>query len=244
MVENWDREDLFHSSWCFRTPSEIFGDLRNKNADRQSTIVMKQRWNRDSRNSDPATRTGSAKIIRMVVPFSRTRSFEELALPELASLYNHAHWLVRDDVEAEDLVQETLTKALRAFESFRPGTNFRAWIFRIQKNTFLSSRTALAYTHTEFLEDQTELDEVLGAGLNPELEMIQLNNAEVLHTALRELPIPLREVILLCDMEEFKYREIAEILGIPIGTVMSRLSRGRQTLRTLLTPHLGEHYER
>lgn len=180
----------------------------------------------------------------MVASVRKANSFEDLALPELASLYNHARWLVRDDSEAEDLVQETLTKALRAFEAFKEGSNFRAWIFRIQRNTFLTSRTALAFTNTEFLEDQPETEIESATSLNPEAEMIQLNQATLLHAALRELPVPVREVVLLSDMEEFRYREIAEILGIPIGTVMSRLSRGRQTLRTLLRPHLGEHYER
>ncbi len=180
----------------------------------------------------------------MVAPPPRHAPFDELALPQFASLYNHARWLTRDDSEAEDLVQETLTKALRAFDSFQQGTNFRAWIFRIQKNTFLTSRTALAASLTDFLEDQPDVAEVSIHGFTPEAEMIQMNQAAILDAALGELPIPLREVILLSDMEEFKYREIAEILGVPIGTVMSRLSRARQTLRTLLAPHLGGPYER
>jgi RNA polymerase sigma factor (sigma-70 family) len=196
------------------------------------------------RDRSPATAAHSDNIISMAAPTSKARSFEDFALPQLSSLYNHACWLVHDTAEAEDLVQETLTKALRAFESFQPGTNFRAWIFRILKNTFLTSRTALSFTQTEFLEDQPEAEEILGTSPSIETKMIQMNNATLLHTALGELPLPLREVVLLCDMEEFKYREISEILGIPIGTVMSRLSRGRQALRTLLTPHFGEHYER
>jgi RNA polymerase sigma-70 factor, ECF subfamily len=205
---------------------------------------MERHWHQGFRLTMRGNDKRSAEIVSMVAPFSKTSRFEDLALPELTSLYNHARWLVRDDAEAEDLVQETLTKALRAFSSFRIGTNFRAWIFRIQKNTFLTSRTALAHTRTEFLEDQAEAEELLSGGKNPELEMVQLNNAALLHTALAELPVPLREVLVLCEMEDFKYREIAEILDIPMGTVMSRLSRGRQMLRTLLTPHFGEPHER
>jgi RNA polymerase sigma factor (sigma-70 family) len=84
-------------------------------------------------------------------------SFEQLALPLLPSLYSHAFWLSRNHAEAEDLVQETISKALRAFDSFQPGTNFKAWIFRILRNTFLTSRTGIAASRTIFLEDHPDL---------------------------------------------------------------------------------------
>ncbi len=218
---------------------------RNNQRHCQLTTRMNQRRRNDSRFSvTSASHAGSSKIVGMVAPMPGTVRFEDLALPQLASLYNHARWLVRDDVEAEDLVQETLTKALRAFDSFQTDTNFRAWIFRILKNTFLTSRTAIAYVRTEFLEDLPEAQEMSDTSPSPEAEMIRLDHLALIHTALGELSIPLREVILLNDVEEFKYREIAEILGVPIGTVMSRLSRARQALRDLLKPHLGEQYER
>ena len=210
------------------------------------TIVMNLR----RRHHDPHLVTGtatsgeSAKLISMVTPMPRARKFEDLALPQLASLYSHARWLTGDDAEAEDLVQESLTKALRAFDSFQPDTNFRAWIFRILKNTFLTSRTALAYVRTDYLEDVPEAQEVIDTSLGPEAEMIRIDSLELVRSALGELPVALREVLLLSDVEEFRYREIAEILGVPIGTVMSRLSRARQALRDRLRQHLGEHYER
>ena len=84
---------------------------------------------------------------------TRSADFEQLALPLFASLYNPAFWLTRNQAEAEDLVQETFSKSLRAFDSFQPGSNFKAWIFRILRNTFLTSRTAIATSHTVFLED-------------------------------------------------------------------------------------------
>jgi RNA polymerase sigma factor (sigma-70 family) len=180
-------------------------------------------------------RSRSATIIMMTPDWRRKETFQDLALPLLASLYNHACWLVRDAVEAEDLVQETLAKALRAFDSFAPGTNFKAWIFRILRNTFLTSRTAIAAARTVFLEDHPSALDTADPSGTPEAALIRLDNREMIHRALEQLAPPLREVILLCDLEELKYREIAVILDLPIGTVMSRLARARQSLRQILT---------
>jgi RNA polymerase sigma-70 factor (ECF subfamily) len=170
---------------------------------------------------------------------SRSATFEELALPLFASLYNHAFWLTRNQSEAEDLVQETFSKALRAFDSFQLGTNFKAWIFRILRNTFLTSRTGIATSRTVFLEDHPD---TLGTVTDstPEDTLIRLDNQAALHLALEQLQPQLREVLLLCDVEEIKYKDIAAILDVPIGTVMSRISRARSTLRQLLQPQLGE----
>jgi len=171
---------------------------------------------------------------------TRRADFEQLALPLFASLYNHAFWLTRNQAEAEDLVQETFSKSLRAFDSFQPGTNFKAWIFRILRNTFLTTRTAIATSHTVFLEDHPATFDTADTGPTPEDNLIRLDNQAALHTALEQLQPPLREALLLCDVEEIKYRDIAIILDVPIGTVMSRISRARQTLRQLLKPQLGE----
>lgn len=160
--------------------------------------------------------------------------FEQLALPLLPSLYNHACWLSRDPAEAEDLVQETISKALRAFDSFQAGTNFKAWIFRILRNTFLTSRTGMAISHTVFLEDHPHLLDADNAGPTPEDHLIRLDNQALVREALEQLQPPLREVILLCDVEELKYKDIALVLDVPIGTVMSRISRARRTLYQLL----------
>jgi RNA polymerase sigma-70 factor (ECF subfamily) len=171
-----------------------------------------------------------------------TPGFEELALPLLPSLYNLARWLTANPVEAEDLVQETFLKALRGFGGFEPGTNFRAWIFRILRNTFLTSKTGLAAKRTVALED--ELNNPDGsAGLHPEaaidrqtpeMNLIRLADEHALHAAMEELPPVLLEALLLCEMEEMKYREIAVILEVPIGTVMSRVARARAALRNSL----------
>jgi RNA polymerase sigma factor (sigma-70 family) len=180
-----------------------------------------------------AFRTMSSVITRSV-------AFEQLALPLFDSLYNHAFWLTRNQAEAEDLVQETFSKALRAFDTFQSGTNFKAWIFRILRNTFLTTRTGIAASRTIFLEDRPEALDTLAAGPTPEDTLIRLDNQATLHAALEQLQPPLREALLLCDVEEIKYKDIAIILDVPIGTVMSRISRARRTLRQLLQPHLGE----
>jgi RNA polymerase sigma factor (sigma-70 family) len=171
---------------------------------------------------------------------TRNGDFEQLALPLFASLYNHAFWLARNHAEAEDLVQETFSKALRAFNSFEPSTNFKAWIFRILRNTFLTSRTGIAASRTVFLEDHPDTLDTAAADPSPEDNVIYLENQAILHAALDQLPPLLREALLLCDVEEIKYKDIALILDVPIGTVMSRISRARQTLRQLLRPQLGE----
>src|SRR5580658_4617935 len=173
-------------------------------------------------------------------PGPQTSDFEDLALPLLSSLYNVAFWLSRNPADAEDLVQETLLKALRGFTSFEPGSNFKAWIFRILRNTYLTSRTGLAAKRTVALED--ELGDPNESGLaaypegaidreTPEIHLIRLNDRAALHTAMENLTPSLLEVILLCDVEEMKYREIATILEIPIGTVMSRIARARNAIR-------------
>jgi RNA polymerase sigma-70 factor (ECF subfamily) len=167
-------------------------------------------------------------------------AFEELALPLFPSLYNHAFWLTRNHAEAEDLVQETFSKALRAFDSFQPNTNFKAWIFRILRNTFLTSRTGIATSRTVFLEDHPDVLDTTDASPTPEDNLIRLDNQAALHAALEQLQPQLREALLLCDVEEVKYKDIALILDVPIGTVMSRISRARRTLRQLLQPQFGE----
>jgi RNA polymerase sigma-70 factor, ECF subfamily len=171
---------------------------------------------------------------------AQTTAFEDLALPLLPSLYNIASWLSRNPADAEDLVQETFLKALRGFSSFEPGSNFKAWIFRILRNTYLTSRTGLAAMRTVALEDELADRSESGSALfpegaidreTPEKNLIRLSDRAALHAAMEKLPPPLLEVMLLCDVEEMKYREIATVLEIPIGTVMSRIARARTALR-------------
>ena len=156
-------------------------------------------------------------------------------MPLFDSLYNFAHWLTQSREDAEDLVQETFAKALKGFGSFQPGTNFRAWIFRILRNTFLTSRSGLAATATKLPLNEEEDELVLAPSLRtPESLLLQRLEAESLQDAIAGLPVAYREVLLLADVEEMSYQEIAETAGIPMGTVMSRLSRARRAVRETL----------
>jgi RNA polymerase sigma factor (sigma-70 family) len=167
--------------------------------------------------------------------------FEELAMPLFDSLYNLARWLAQNQNEAEDLVQETYLKAWRSFASFQPDTNFRAWIFRILRNTFLGSRSKLEWRMTMGMESEEDLP---ATSATPESLLIGRCDMDAVQRAIEQLPVMYREVILLCDVEEASYREIAEILSIPMGTVMSRLARARklvrESLRTPAAPRPGD----
>jgi RNA polymerase sigma-70 factor (ECF subfamily) len=171
--------------------------------------------------------------IRAVLePSSDFGSFEDLAMPHFARLFNFACWLTQDRASAEDLVQETYMKALKGFSSFHQGSNFRAWIYKILRNTFLTSRTGLAATISLDADDappEPATDET------PESVLLAHAEETAIRNALTELPVNFREIILLCDLEEMSYQEISQTLAIPIGTVMSRLSRARKAMRTLLS---------
>jgi RNA polymerase sigma-70 factor (ECF subfamily) len=141
-------------------------------------------------------------------------------------------------------VQETLLKALRGFNTFESGTNFKAWIFRILRNTYLTSQSGLAVRRTVALEDELNVSDESGPAQypegaidrqTPELNLIQMGNRAALQAAMEKLPAPFLEVLLLCDVEEMRYKEIAIILEIPIGTVMSRIARARASIRQTLT---------
>jgi len=163
----------------------------------------------------------------------RNQEFEALALPLLEPLYNFAYWLAQNRDEAQDLVQETVAKSLRGFDGFQRGTNFKAWMFRILRNTFLTSRTGLRAQPMLDIDDPAVEPAVTGTD-NPERHLLRIRDREAIEKAMEALPVQYREVVLLCDVEEMKYQEIAEMLQIPLGTVMSRLARGRRQMRTLL----------
>ena len=160
--------------------------------------------------------------------------FEELAMPLFDSLYNFARWLVRNQNDAEDLVQETYLKALRSFASFQPGTNFRAWIFRILRNTFLSSCSKLERRMTVAMDSEEDFPVLPATSETPESLLIERSGNDAVRCAIEQLPVIFREVILFVMLKEASYREIAEILSIPIGTVMSRLARARKAVRESL----------
>ena len=163
-----------------------------------------------------------------------TADFEELAMPLFDSLYNFARWLVHNQDDAEDLVQETYQKALHSFASFQRGTSFRAWIFRILKNTFLSSCSKLERRMTVAMDSEVDGYELPVDTETPETILTNRSNSELVQRAIYNLPVHYRETLLLCEVEEMSYQEIAGILSIPTGTVMSRLARARKAVRESL----------
>src|SRR5690349_85704 len=161
-------------------------------------------------------------------------AFEAEALASLDSLYRTALRLTRAPADAEDLVQETYLKAFRAAESFTPGTNLRAWLFTILHNTARNRFRDLAReavsVDSELVERAAELPSAGGAGETPESLLLRATLAPELQAAIDALPDVFRQAVWLRDVEEFSYAEIAEMLSIPVGTVMSRISRGRRLL--------------
>jgi RNA polymerase sigma-70 factor, ECF subfamily len=166
-----------------------------------------------------------------------TPAFEADALASLDSLYRTAVRLTHSPADAEDLVQETYLKAFRAAGQFKPGTNLRAWLFTILHNTARNRARDLAREHVDVDSDAVER----AAGENgagppslsadtPETILLRETLTPDLQTALDALPPAFREAVWLRDVEEFSYAEIAEMLSIPVGTVMSRISRGRRLL--------------
>ena len=160
-------------------------------------------------------------------------------MPLFDQLYNFAHWLTQNHDEAEDLVQETYVKGLRGFPSFQLGTNFRAWMCRILRNTFLTSRTGLKITVP--FDAESDGPELAVDPATPETLAISRSDSELLRRALQDLPVHFREILLLSEVEELSYQEIAETLSVPIGTVMSRLSRARKALRHQVNLEMRQH---
>jgi RNA polymerase sigma-70 factor (ECF subfamily) len=160
---------------------------------------------------------------------SRIDEFEKAALPHLRDLYRTAARLLGDSSRAEDVVQETYLQAWKSFDRFEPGTNCRAWLFKILLHTVHHYRRK--WFHLRLVKESGEILEQAVAPAPPVPE--QIADTEILR-ALDKISPDFRTVVLLADVEEFSYKEIAGMLGVPIGTVMSRLSRGRKLLREQL----------
>ena len=169
-------------------------------------------------------------------------------MPFVDSLYNTAYRMARNPQDAEDLVQETYLKAYKYYDKFQEGTNFKAWLFKILKNTFINRyrKKQAQPTQSAFsdIEDafETQLSEEGREKIpSPEEKLLEEVLDEDVQRALDELPTDYRMVVLLADLESFSYKEIAEILDIPVGTVMSRLYRGRRQLEEAMLTYARDH---
>ena len=173
---------------------------------------------------------------------AKQREFEAEALIHLDSLYAHALRLTRSPSDAEDLVQDTFVRALRFYERFERGTNLKAWLLRIQFNSFVNKyrRNVKEVSAGEAMSHEPATESTLGRGplqalLDPHGAAIAPILAQEIQAALAKLPEDHQTVVILADVEELSYKEIAEVIGCPIGTVMSRLHRARKALQERLS---------
>ena len=167
--------------------------------------------------------------------------FEAIALPYLEPLYSAALRFTRNEAEAEDLLQESMARAFRFFHRFDRGTNAKAWLFRVMTNVFINSyrkkqreREILAAAEASSGDPVGRLSDLASSTRDPESDLLSRFVSDSVIDALDTLPEERRMAVVLADLHDFSYREIAEILGCPVGTVMSRLSRGRKHLREAL----------
>jgi RNA polymerase sigma-70 factor, ECF subfamily len=163
----------------------------------------------------------------------RRSRFESVVLPHLDAAYALARWLTRNDADAADVVQEAMLRAFRYFDSYREG-DAKSWVLRIVRRTCYSWLERNRPTDIVPLEAEPALDEEVGApvaGGNTEALLLSRSDLRRLDALIEALPTPLREVVVLRELNELGYREIAEVIGVPIGTVMSRLHRARSALR-------------
>jgi RNA polymerase sigma-70 factor (ECF subfamily) len=173
--------------------------------------------------------------------------FEAAAMPYLDPLYNAAYRMARNPQDAEDLVQETYLKAYKYYDKFEEGTNLKAWLFKILKNTFINSyrKKQQAPPKADFADIEESFETIVRddgqQARTPEEELLEKVLDEDVQQAIEELPHDYRMVVLLADLEGFAYKEIADILEIPVGTVMSRLYRGRRLLEEALLKYAREH---
>ena len=184
----------------------------------------------------------------VVVEPQSSWDFDSLTVPYVDSLYNTAYRLTGNSQDAEDLVQETFFKAYKYYDKFQEGTNLKAWLFKILKNTFINNyrKKKLEPRSVEFGEIEDSFEKILQPDpaqpqFDPEQQLFSGVMDEGVKKALDSLPHDYKMVVILADLEDFSYKEIAEILDCPVGTVMSRLYRGRKLLERSLLKYARSH---
>lgn len=222
----------------------------------QFSHIIHHRHNASSEKEMPL-RHGTGNLYMMTTDIQRSAPeetqaqratrFEKDAIPFLDQLYGAAMRLTRNPADAEDLVQDTYAKAFSAFHQYKPGTNLKAWLYRILNNTFISNyrkaQRQPQQTHASEIEDWQEYRAASHHSkgmMSAEAEALENLPQSEIRDAMSKLPEDRRMVVYLADIEGFAYQEIADIMETPIGTVMSRLHRGRKQLRELLADYARE----
>jgi RNA polymerase sigma-70 factor (ECF subfamily) len=179
----------------------------------------------------------SNERFRPETPAAIGKTFEEVVLPHLKAAYRLAHWLMRNEHDAEDVVQEASLRALRYFRTFTGGDG-RAWFLRIVRNTCWSWRSRSVHALTDLFDEEQHSS--ARPASDPETLVLHTDDVTLIKRTLSNLPERFREVLVLRELEDLSYREIADVMGIPIGTVMSSLSRARQAFRGALNNELKQ----
>ena len=184
------------------------------------------------------------KTPQRYLPLEKVEIFEQEFLPHIHSIYNFAYRITFDEDDAKDLVQETYFKSFRFIDSFQKGTNAKAWLFRILKNSFINEfrkknkePVKIDYQEVEAFYNSDEVNHMIASNL--QVEAIKEMIGDEVSIALNSLEVDFRTVIILCDIEGFSYEEMALILDVPIGTIRSRLHRARNLLREKLRKYAG-----
>jgi RNA polymerase sigma-70 factor (ECF subfamily) len=193
---------------------------------------------------------GGAASASSATPRSREAAFEQEMVPHLDALYRAALGMTRDRGDAEDLVQDTYVRAFQFYDQFHGGSNARAWLFRIMTNLYINSYRRrhreperVSYDEMEdfFLYNRLSDAQSRGAGNAPEAEIVQKVEVEAIREAIERLPDEYRDTVILADLNEFSYQEISDMLQIPVGTVRSRLSRGRRLVQKAIWAYTQEN---
>lgn len=190
------------------------------------------------REAHPASNEGATRDARGEA--ERSRRFQQLALPHLDAAYNLARWLSGSAGDADDVVQEAFVRAFRFFDTFH-GENARPWLLAIVRRTWYTEWRRRANSlevapFDEQFDETSAFEETCATFADPQTLLLQGEHARLVHEALRKLPVEFREVLILRELEDMSYRDIAVVADLPLGTVMSRLARGRRKLAALLAP--------